>query len=133
MSLSQLRRLQVSQLMPELPYAGTSGYSGTDTSEFRARSSDKSGKTALRQAQALSLLSQQGRYGLTWKEFADFTGLHHGSASGVLSVLHKSGRIARLKLTREHCKIYVDVRHVFGRAVEEQGNKKQCPNCGHHL
>jgi len=123
----------VSQLMPELPYAGTSGYSGTNTSEERARHSDRSGKTALRQAQALSLLYQYGHNGLTWKEFAEVTGLHHGSASGVLSVLHKTGRIARLKETRDHCKIYVDVRHVFGRTIEKQGNKKQCPNCGHHL
>lgn len=123
----------MSPLLPELPYAGSSGYSGTDTSQERARHSDMSGKTALRQAQALHLLSQYGHNGLTWKEFAQVTGLHHGSASGVLSVLHKTGRIARLKETRDRCKIYVDVRYVFGRIIEEQGNKKQCPHCGHRL
>jgi DNA-binding MarR family transcriptional regulator len=125
----------MSLLMPELPYAGTSGYSGSDTSEERARVADRSGKTALRQAQALTLISNSGSQGLTWKEFSDVTGLHHGSASGVLSVLHKSGRIARLKQTRDKCKIYVDVRAVQGRAVEAHGKVKSvsCPNCGHNL
>ena len=124
-----------SQLLnqPQLPYNETSGHSGTDTSRERALHADRSGRTALRQAQALNLLSQRKIAGLTWKEFSEITGLHHGTASGVLSVLHKTGRIARLKETRDHCKIYVDVRHVFGRTIEQQGNKKQCPNCGHRL
>lgn len=125
----------MSLLMPELPYNGTSGYSGSDTSEARARNADRSGKTALRQAQALTMISNKGSMGLTWKEFSDATGLHHGSASGVLSVLHKSGRIARLKQTRDKCKIYVDVRAVQGRPVEPHGKVKSvsCPNCGHQL
>ena len=118
---------------PELPYNGTSGHSGTNTSRERALHVDRSGKTALRQAQALNLLSQRKMTGLTWKELSEITGLHHGTASGVLSVLHKIGRIARLKEARDGCKIYVDVTCVAGRVVERQGRKKCCPHCGGNL
>jgi len=118
---------------PELPYSGTSGHSGTNTSKERALHADRSGKTALRQAQALNLLSQRKMSGLTWKELSEITGLHHGTASGVLSVLHKTGRIARLKETRNGCKVYVDVTCVEGRAIEKQGRKKCCPHCGGNL
>jgi len=124
-----------SQLLnqPQLPYNETSGHSGTDTSRARALHADRSGKTALRQAQALNLLSQRKITGLTWKEFSEITGLHHGSASGVLSVLHKTGRIARLKETRNGCKVYVDVFCVQDRVIEKQGRKKCCPHCGGNL
>lgn len=118
---------------PELPYNGTSGHSGTDTSRERALNADRSGKTALRQAQALNLLAQRKLLGITWKELSEITGLHHGTASGVLSVLHKAGRIARLKETRKGCKVYVDVACIQGRAVERQGRKKNCPHCGGDL
>lgn len=120
--------------LPDLPYNGTSGHSGTDTSQERALHADRSGKTALRQAQALLLLERRQNLGLTWREFSDLSGLHHGTASGVLSVLHKSGRIARLKESRDGCKIYVDLRCVNGRIVEHQGWKKKCcPHCGGRL
>lgn len=118
---------------PELPYNGTSGHSGTDTSRERALNADRSGKTALRQAQALNLLAQRKLLGITWKELSEITGLHHGTASGVLSVLHKAGRIARLKETRKGCKVYVDVACIQGRVVERQGRKKNCPHCGGDL
>jgi len=118
---------------PELPYNGTSGHSGTETSKERALNADRSGKTALRQAQALNILSQRRLLGMTWKELSEITGLHHGTASGVLSVLHKTGRIARLKESRNGCKVYVDVACVQGRIVETQGRKKNCPHCGGNL
>ena len=118
---------------PELPYNGTSGHSGTNTSKERALSADRSGKTALRQAQALNLLSQRKMSGLTWKELSDITGLHHGTASGVLSVLHKTGRRARLTESRDGCKVYVDVACIEGRVIESQGRKKCCPHCGGNL
>lgn len=118
---------------PELPYSGTSGHSGTDTSKARALNADRSGKTALRQAQTLNLLAQRKLLGITWKELSEITGLHHGTASGVLSVLHKAGRIARLKESRDGCKVYVDVACIEGRVVEKQGRKKCCPHCGGNL
>jgi DNA-binding MarR family transcriptional regulator len=118
---------------PELPYSGTSGHSGTDTSKARALNADRSGKTALRQAQTLNLLAQRKLVGITWKELSEITGLHHGTASGVLSVLHKAGRIARLKESRDGCKVYVDVACIEGRVIEKQGRKKCCPHCGGYL
>jgi hypothetical protein len=118
---------------PELPYNGTSGHSGTETSKERALNADWSGKTAQRQVQALNLLSQREMMGLTWKELSEITGLHHGTASGVLSVLHKTGRIARLKESRNGCKVYVDVTCIQGRVIEKQGRKKCCPHCGGNL
>lgn len=125
--------MSIQQIQAELPYNGTSGHSGTDTSKERALHADRSGKTALRQAQALNLLSERTFQGITWKELSEVTGLHHGTASGVLSVLHKAGRIARLKDSRNGCKVYVDLRCVNGRQVETQGRKKSCPHCGGDL
>jgi len=121
------------ELMPELPYAGTSGFSGTDTSENRARSADADGKTALRQKQAIEFISGRGHFGSTWKELADVLRLHHGSASGVLSVLHKTGHLVRLKETRDACKVYVSPNFVANRPSEVFGRKKSCPHCGGNL
>ena len=131
-----MRQQQMSQSllsMPELPYDQTSGHSGTDTSKARAVEADRSGKTAQRQAQAIDLLNQNYERGLTWKEFSFITGLHHGTASGVLSVLHKTGRIARLKESRNGCKVYVGLSWVQNRVVEKQGRNKCCPHCGGSL
>lgn len=129
----KVQRSQAQSSMPELPYHETSGHSGSDTSEARALHADRSGKTAMRQAQALELLSQKSNQGLTWKEFSEITGLHHGTSSGVLSVLHKVGRIARLKESRNGCKVYVGLSWVGARLVEKQGRNKSCPHCGGHL
>jgi hypothetical protein len=110
--------------MPELPYHQTSGHSGTDTSEARALHADRSGQTARNQKKALDLLAQRLSLGMTWKEFSEVTGLHHGTASGVLSVLHKTERIARLKESRNHCKVYVSLDWIQNRETEKQGVKK---------
>lgn len=118
---------------PELPYAGTSGHSGSETSKARALSSDSSGQTARRQRQALAILDSYGSQGLTWKELASLLNLHHGSASGVLSVLHKTGRIARLSESRNGSKVYVALNWIQGRKTEGQGKQKQCPHCGGRL
>lgn len=131
--MRQQQRSQSLLSMPELPYDQTSGHSGTDTSKARAVEADRSGKTAMRQAQALELINQNYGRGLTWKEFSLTTGLHHGTASGVLSVLHKAGRIARLKESRNGCKVYVGLNWVENRIVEKQGRNKCCPHCGGNL
>jgi len=125
--------MSIQQIQAELPYNGTSGHSGTETSKERALHADRSGKTALRQAQALNLLAERTFHGITWKELSELTGLHHGTASGVLSVLHKVGRIARLRESRNGCKVYVDLRCINGRQIETQGRKKSCPHCGGNL
>lgn len=93
--------------LPLLPYAGTSGWSGSATSRERAEREDADGTTSDRQQNVLWLLHVRAREGITWKELADLRGWHHGQASGVLSVLHKEGRIVRLTERRHRCQVYV--------------------------
>jgi hypothetical protein len=106
-----------------LPYNGTSGWSGTDTSEERAIASDRSGETKSRQRQTIGHLYLSEQQGMTWKELADTTGWHHGQASGALSVLHKAGKIARLKEKRNACRVYVLPEFICGREVDVHGRK----------
>lgn len=101
-----------------LPYAGSSGHSGTDTSAERAEHEDSTGITGARQRRIFLLLQAAGLHGATWREVADVTGLHHGQVSGALTVLHKTGRIERLALRRGRCKVYVHPDYVGGREVE---------------
>lgn len=118
----------------ELPYNGTSGWSGSDTSQERAKEQDALGKTSERQELILDLLSKSGQNGLIWSDVSKELGWHHGSSSGALSVLHKTGHIMRLKDTRSRCKIYVLPKHVGDRETEPHGGKnKTCYNCGVHL
>lgn len=111
--------------LPILPYAGTSGHSGSETSRLRAVEADRSGVTQARQQAVLELIQHNNYHGVTWKEVADTLNLHHGSASGSLSVLHKAGRIVRLKETRDKCKIYVLDRYRNDRPAEGYGGKTQ--------
>lgn len=99
-----------------LPYAGTSGWSGSDTSRERAERDDGDGTTSKRQRLTLTLLDSAGRSGLTWRELSRLTGWHHGQASGVLSVLHLDDRIVRLEERRGRCAVYTTRDHVDGRA-----------------
>lgn len=124
------KRIQVT------PYAGTSGWSGSDTSRERAEQADKDGTTSARQAAVLAALEVAGARGLTWAELASDFGWHHGTASGALSVLHKDGQIARLQERRGRMKIYTALRHINGRTTEAHGRTKPttvhtCSNCGH--
>lgn len=114
-----------------LPYNGTSGWSGTDTSKDRAITADTTGETSKRQQQVIEHLYKAHKDGLTWRGLSNLTGWHHGQASGVLSVLHKEGRIARLVKRRDRCRIYVHLDHVGGRETDSQGRKHKCPECGH--
>lgn len=103
---------------PILPYAGTSGHSGTDTSEQRARLDDSSGVTSARQSTTLRQLKAAGFTGLTWHDLAHALDWHHGQASGTLSVLHGAGLIARLTESRNRSKVYVLPIFVDGRPTE---------------
>jgi hypothetical protein len=102
-----------------LPYAGTSGHSGSDTSAARAKHLDTNGKTSDFQFHALQLIEDSQDKGVTWKELSDRLNIHHGSASGVLSVLHLVGKIERLSETRNRCKVYVSIPWVMFRNTEE--------------
>lgn len=110
---------------PILPYAGSSGWSGSDTSHERADRDDTSGTTGWRQRQTIALLHQAGERGLTWRELANILDVHHGGASGALSVLHKDGKIARLADRRGKSKIYVLPEYVAGRVTERQARNKR--------
>lgn len=107
--------------LPELPYAGTSGFSGSDTSEERARRDDRGGKTRDRQERTLEALAEARDLGLTYQELGVIMGWHHGQSSGALSVLHKTSRIARLSERRNRCKVYVKPEYVYDRRVEPHG------------
>jgi hypothetical protein len=109
---------------PVLPYAGTAGHSGTDTSEARARTEDAIGTTHSRQQHTLSLLLSAGIKGMTVHELCDLTGWHHGQASAALTNLHKGKRIARLTEKRARCKVYASLMCVARRNTEQPGQNK---------
>lgn len=107
--------------LAELPYAGTSGWSGSETSKARAATDDASGRTKRRQQETLASLAQAGDLGLTYKELGEIHGWHHGQSSGALSVLHKTGHINRLTEKRNRCKVYVLPQHANDRTIEPYG------------
>jgi DNA-binding MarR family transcriptional regulator len=113
-----------------VPYNGTAGWSGTPTSKARAMINLRTGKEYNNQQKALALLKGNPA-GLTWKELADTTGVHHGTASGVLSVLHKSGAIIRSANVRNRCAIYYHL-EFSDRVINQVYKKKEkpCPHCG---
>lgn len=117
---------------PILPYAGTSGWSGSESSRDRAREQDSDGTTLNRQNITLDILRERSIWGITWKELSERTGWHHGSASGVLSVLHKENKIIRLKDRRNKCAIYILAVFANGRERVEY-KTKTCKHCGGHL
>lgn len=101
-----------------LPYAGTSGWSGSETSRQRAEDQDKSGVTGERQRVVLRHIERAGERGLTVQQLRRFTGWHHGSVSSALTNLHKAGAIQRLSEVRDRCKVYVAPEYVRGRETE---------------
>jgi len=106
--------------LPVLPYNPqhpTQGWAGSATSRERAEREADDGTASYRQRHVLTLLASLGPHGLTWSELAILTGWHHGQASGVLSVLHQDGRIARLTVRRDRSLVYVDLDAVDGRAT----------------
>ena len=100
-----------------LPYAGTSGWSGSETSRKRAIDSDTDGTTISRQRATYEWLAQNRFFGMTWRDLSNRTGWHHGNASGVLSVLHKANVIVRLQERRHGSAVYVLPEFVNGRAI----------------
>jgi hypothetical protein len=122
--LPQRHAVHLAPTLPETPYAGTSGWSGSDTSRERAEDADADGTTSDRQYKVLRALDMNAQLGLTWRDVADVFGWHHGQASGALSVLHKEGRIARLaEERRNRCAVYVLPEYVNGRPVAAHGRK----------
>lgn len=98
------------------PYAGTDGWSGTDTSQSAAANNREA--AADKQAAVLELLEERKARGLTVVDVRNMLIGHHGTASRVLSVLHVGGRILRLKESRDGAKIYVLPKYQMTRAIE---------------
>lgn len=117
-------KVVIKKSAPVLPYAGTSGWSGSDTSRERAEERDKKDTKQIQREVLLHLLDAEYE-GLTWKEIDVVCNInHHGNTSGALSNLHKANRIARLSIKRNRCKIYVHPDYIDGRETEEYGRKK---------
>jgi hypothetical protein len=103
-----------------LPYAGTEGFAGSDTSRERAYKEAIDGTASRRQRYILILAHRAGAKGVTVAEIRD-QNLHHGRISGALSALHKVGKLARLSEVRGRCKVYVLPEYVEGRPTEKHG------------
>lgn len=103
-----------------LPYAGTEGYAGSDTSRERAKRDVVEGTASKRQRYVLILARQAGERGITVADIRDAS-LHHGRVSGALSVLHKVGKLSRLTEVRGRCKVYVLPEFVNDRPTERHG------------
>lgn len=124
----------MAEYVPYKPYKGTAGWSGSDTSKARAINNISSGREENNQVLALKYLKSRSTDGATWKEIAAETGWHHGTASGVLSVLHQSGAIVRALKARNGCKIYVhqDFKWHMQHEVYKK-REKLCPHCGNDI
>lgn len=94
---------------PVLPYHGTEGFVDNDASRERAIREAVTGEASARQQAVLNVLLSAGENGKTWREVADALGLHHGQASGSLSVLHKDRQVFQLKQKRGKSHPYVHV------------------------
>ena len=91
--------------LPVRPYTQdgqpSSGWSGTDTSR------DAEPVRAASQGAVLAFVTSRGTYGATVAEVRDYTGFHHGIASGALSNLAKRGHLTMTDDKRKRCRVYV--------------------------
>ena len=101
----------------------SSGFSGTDTSEERAKLRDLIGATSEVQRAIINSLKLSMEKGRTVAELdIELAHLgHHGTISGAVSNLHKKDLIARLKDKRAKNKIYTMPYNTAGRITEAQG------------
>ena len=90
-----------------LAYGETAGYVQRASSKERAVREVKDGTLSKRQQLLLVFLDAAGTDGLTWKQLADITALHHGQVSGALSIMHKNNEIFALRIVRDRCHPYV--------------------------
>jgi hypothetical protein len=124
--------------LPAVAYAGTSGWSGTDTSRERAKRNDQNGTTLTTQKLILDAVQSSGFYGMTIADIRyQFPDRHHGTLSGALTNLHMEGYLLRLTAKRDACKIYVAPCNQSGRDIEQPTRNRQsltaCPHCGGSL
>lgn len=81
----------------------------------------------------MDILTASKTVGVTVAEIRRSLKIHHGTASSVLSNLHKDGVIMRLSQKRGAYKIYVLPQYVADRKTERQGRLRACPHCGGDL
>lgn len=104
------------------PYRdGTSGHQG-DTSQ---RAEPKRRKLIDR---GLDALIATGSDGLTYEDLGRILNRGHGSASSVLSNLHRTGAAVRLVETRNGCGVYVIPGNVQGRATVAYRSQRKGPD-----
>lgn len=94
---------------PAVPYSGNGG------SKDRAKHLMKSGKARTHRERILRFLGQKKGKGLTYKEYDEMAGTHHGTSSGMLSVMHQEGLVAMLNERRGGSAVYVLPTWVKGR------------------
>jgi DNA-binding MarR family transcriptional regulator len=112
---------------PEPDGTATTGWSGSEASHDRAIEERDNGTASERQRRTMQEVCDLGVYGITVKDLRDITGWPHGQASSTLSVLHKEGRLERLKDRRDRCHIYVHPTDVRGRETQPHGRQKPDP------
>jgi len=64
------------------------------------------------------MLNATRERGMTWRDVSAVFETNHGSASGLLSRLHRAGQIIRLSEEREGSHVYVMPEWVLGRNTE---------------
>jgi hypothetical protein len=99
----------------------TAGWSGSDASRDRAISDERTGRGKQVRERAWEVVRLGGLDGATWREVGEALSVHHGSASGALSNLHKAGKVERLKERRGGASIYVLPHAVNGRETSPHG------------
>lgn len=95
-------------------YAGTTGWTSTDTSREQADPT----KQVSTQEWVLRAITGQGAIGATVAELRMGTFAHHGQVSSALTNLHRAGRLARLVERRGRCHVYVLPEHVGDRPTQ---------------
>lgn len=99
--------LSPGQIQARLLPAGTYPAATGDAAAAVGDTGHVAGKRGARQAETLAALKGAGSQGMTWTDLSARFGWHHGVASGVLSMLHKAGKVARLAEKRGNRSVYV--------------------------
>jgi hypothetical protein len=81
--------------------------------------------TPTHRALALNTLLLAGKDGVTVKDLRTRFGWHHGSASSVLSELHRDQMVERLTEKRDGCLLYVLPNQVWGRDTRPYGSSSR--------
>lgn len=104
---------------------GPGGRDGSGHQGDGSQAAEPSRRRLIDHAYTAVALSTLG--GLTWREYADENGLHHGQASSALSNLHRQGRVARLAEKRRGSGVYVLPVFVDDRPVITYRTRPQPP------